>query len=195
LLLETLGLDSFSTNAAGYLGTCRLNADDIQLTTPDRMTAMATLLRLTQRYPGRISASAGPLAEARMWREMEDARERHAPHFPGGGRLTGCGCPVNRFAVRADGVVVPCNMLAHIELGHINRDSVTEMWQKSHGINDLRERSSIPLAQFDTCADCEYAPYCTGNCPGLAYTLTGKVNYPSPDACLRQFLQDGGTVV
>lgn len=194
LLLEKLGLDSFSTNAAGYLGTCRLNADDIQLTTPDRMTAMATLLRLTERYPGRISASAGPLAEARMWREMEDARERHAPQFPSGGRLTGCGCPSNRIAVRADGVIVPCSMLAHMELGHINRDSLAEVWRKSHGINDLRERSSIPLARFDTCAECHYAPYCTGNCPGLAYTLTGKVNYPSPDACLRRFLQDGGTV-
>ncbi len=26
----------------------------------------------------------------------------------------------------------------------------------------------------------------------MAYTLTGQVNHPSPDACLRRFLADGG---
>ena len=31
LLLEDLGLPSFSTNAAGYLGACRLNAEDVLL--------------------------------------------------------------------------------------------------------------------------------------------------------------------
>ena len=37
-------------------------------------------------------------------------------------------------------------------------------------------------------------PYCTGNCPALAYTLTGEVNHPSPDACLRRFLEEGGQI-
>jgi hypothetical protein len=26
----------------------------------------------------------------------------------------------------------------------------------------------------------------------LAYTITGQVNHPSPDACLRDFLKEGG---
>ena len=30
--------------------------------------------------------------------------------------------------------------------------------------------------------------------PGLAYTLTGKVDHPSPDACLRRFLDEGGSL-
>ena len=34
--------------------------------------------------------------------------------------------------------------------------------------------------------------YSTGNCPGLSYTLVGEVNHPSPDACLRKFLDEGG---
>jgi hypothetical protein len=35
-------------------------------------------------------------------------------------------------------------------------------------------------------------PYCAGNCPALAYTITGKEDHPSPDACLRTFLLEGG---
>jgi SynChlorMet cassette radical SAM/SPASM protein ScmE len=192
LLLEELGLRSFGTNSAGYLGSCRVHADDTLLTVEERMAAMETLERLGERYPGRIQAAAGPLADARMWRRMEEARAQGAPAFPKGGRLTACGCYRAKIAVRADGIIVPCNMLTHIELGRINHDSLAEVWQRHPVLNELRMRHTIPLTEFEFCTGCAYIPYCTGNCPALAYTLTGKVNHPSPDGCLRQFLADGG---
>ena len=74
LLLEDLRLSSFGTNSAGAMGLCRKNAEMVQLTTEDRMIAMETLLRLTKKYNGRIQAMAGPLAEARGWLDMEEAR-------------------------------------------------------------------------------------------------------------------------
>jgi len=186
LLLEELGLDGFGTNSAGYLGSCRGNAGDVLLSVDQRQKAMDALLRLEEKYPGRITASAGPLAEAHMWREMEEARASGAPAFPNGGRLTGCGCPGNKISVRADGAIVPCSMLAHMALGQINRDSLAEVWLNSPALNELRARSDIPLSSFEFCAGCEYIPYCTGNCPGLAYSIIGQVNHPSPDACLRK---------
>jgi SynChlorMet cassette radical SAM/SPASM protein ScmE len=195
LLLEELGLRSFGTNSAGYLGSCRVHADEVMLTTQERQVAMETLLRLAQKYPGRIQASAGPLAEARMWRRMEEARADGAPPFPNGGRLTGCGCHSSKIAIRADGAIIPCNMLPHIELGRINHDLLAEVWQQAPALNDLRARHTIPLTEFEFCDGCPYIPYCTGNCPALAYTLTGQVNHPSPDACLRRFLYEGGRIV
>jgi SynChlorMet cassette radical SAM/SPASM protein ScmE len=194
LLLEELGLGSFGTNAAGYLGSCRVHADDVMLTTEERQVAMEALLRLAETYPGRIQASAGPLSEGRMWRRMEEARAAGAPPFSNGGHLTACGCHSTKIAVRADGTIVPCNMLPHIELGHINQDSLTEVWQQAPALNELRRRHTIPLTEFEFCAGCEYIPYCTGNCPALAYTLRGQVNHPSPDACLRRFLEEGGRI-
>jgi SynChlorMet cassette radical SAM/SPASM protein ScmE len=194
LLLEELDLPGFSTNSAGYLGSCRLNAADVLLDTQERQVAMATLLHLVEKYPDRISASAGPLADARMWRRMEEARAQSAPAFPDGGRLTACGCPDSRIAVRADGAIVPCGMLPQIELGRINRDRLLEVWQHSPALTELRHRRAIPLTDIGCCAECWFVPYCTGNCPGLAFTLTGKVDHPSPDACLRQFLAEGGAL-
>jgi SynChlorMet cassette radical SAM/SPASM protein ScmE len=191
-LLEDLGLQSFGTNSAGYLGNCRVNADDIMLTTEERVVAMQALVRLAQKYNGRIQANAGPLADARMWQRMETARLNGTPAFSNGGRLTACGCYNTKIAVRTDGVIVPCNQLAHIALGRINQDSLQEVWQHSPILNELRRRQTIPLNGFDFCGGCDYIQYCTGNCPGLAYTLTGQVNHPSPDGCLRRFLQDGG---
>lgn len=194
-LLEDLGLPDFSTNAAGYLGTCCKNAGELLLNIEERKEAIATLLRLTAKYAGRISANAGPLTDGRMWSRMEQARKQGAPAFPNGGHLTGCGCPTHKITVRADGVIVPCNMLAHIELGRVNRDSLATVWRDSPALNQLRNRHTIPLTRFEYCAGCSYTPYCTGNCPGLAYTLTGKVDHPSPDACLRLFLAGGGALI
>lgn len=193
-LLEELHLADFSTNAAGYFGSCQKNADDLLLTVEDRQTAMETLLKLEQKYTGRITAQAGPLADAEFWARMEAARLQNKPSFHNGGYLTGCGCTRDSIAVRADGTIVPCSMLAHMELGRINQDPLAEIWQKNQDLNSLRLRHHIPLADFGYCSDCSYLDYCTGNCPGLSYTITGKVNFPSPDACLKRFLADGGRI-
>jgi SynChlorMet cassette radical SAM/SPASM protein ScmE len=192
LLLEDLRLASFSTNSAGYLGSCRPNADNVLLTPEERQLAMATLLNLSSKYDGRISAMAGPLAEVRTWLRMEKALSREAPAFPGGGHLTGCGCHSSKIAVRADGVIIPCCMLPHIELGRINSDSLVDVWQLDPDLNKLRQRHNTSLTTFGFCDNCVYLSYCTGNCPGLAYTLTGEVDHPSPDGCLRSFLESGG---
>ncbi len=193
-LLDELGLPDFGTNAAGYMGSCCVNSDDLLLNMEERNEAMATLSQLSAKYPGRISSQAGPLTDGIMWRRMEEARAQGKPAFYNGGHLTGCGCTSNKIAIRADGAIVPCNMLSHIELGRINRDSLADIWQNSPALNQLRTRHTIPLSEFEFCAGCPYTPYCTGNCPGLAYTLTGKVDHPSPDACFRRFLQEGGVL-
>lgn len=190
-LLEEKGLPGFSTNAAGHLGLCREHSD-IQLGTEERGMAMETLLRLNEKYGNRIGAAAGPLAEARMWTAMEEARREGKEKFPRGGALTACGCIWSKIAVRPDGVVVPCTQIPHIELGRINRESLAGIWQGHPELERLRRRQAIPLSDFAECRDCPYAPYCTGNCPALAHSLTGDAYAPSPDACLKRYLADGG---
>jgi len=192
LLLEDLGLSSFGTNSASYFGLCRKNSDNLQLDAEELSIAMAGLLKLNKKYNNRIKAMAGPLAEARHWLAMEKARSQGLGSLPGRGRLVGCGCPMHKIAVRSDGVIVPCIMLGHIELGRINQDNLEKVWQSHPELNNLRERRTIRLSRFKFCAGCDYINYCTGNCPALAWTMLWKVNHPSPDACLRKFLDKGG---
>ena len=85
-------------------------------------------------------------------------------------------------------------MLPHLVLGYINRDALGQVWQSAPALVELRERRTVAISGFEFCAECPYQPYCTGNCPGLAYTLTGQVHHPSPDACVRRFLAEGGTI-
>jgi SynChlorMet cassette radical SAM/SPASM protein ScmE len=191
LLLEEVGLPGFSTNSASHLGLCRKNAEMVQLTVEERVLAMETLLRLTAKYDGRINAAAGPLAEGRAWLEMEQTR-RDGTEMPGRGYLTGCGGAMTTIGVRADGAMVACCQMPHMELGRINRDDLLEVWQNHPELNRFRQRSAISLADFELCKGCDYVSYCTGNCPALSYTLTGSAYQPSPDACLRRFLEQGG---
>ena len=192
LLLEGIGLPSFSTNSAAHMGLCRQNAEQVQLTAEERTLAMETLLRLTKKYNGRISATAGPLAEGRDWLEMEKSLREGKESINGRGYLSSCNGPMNTLAVRADGVMVPCGQMSHIELGRIDIDDLQEVWQEHPELKKLRERHDIPLSNFEFCRGCEYINYCTGNCPALAYTILGKENHPSPDACLKRFLEAGG---
>lgn len=192
LLLEEMGLPNFSTNAASYMGLYRQHVNQIGMSTEDRTMAMASLLNLNKKYDNRINAQAGPLAEAVMWTEMESARQNGEKHMAMGGRLTACGCVMDKIAVRADGAIVPCTMLSHIELGRINRDDFKKIWQDHPQMKKVRERRNISLTDFEFCRGCEYMNFCTGNCPGLAYTITGKVDHPSPDACLKRFIENGG---
>jgi SynChlorMet cassette radical SAM/SPASM protein ScmE len=192
LLLEEIGLLAFSTNSASFMGLCRQFAEQVQLTTEERSLAMKILLKLNRKYNDRIGAAAGPLAEGRYWLEMEKARREGQKRIAGRGFLTGCGGSMSKIDVRADGVMVPCIQMSHIELGRINRDDLREIWQNHPKLKKLRERRNIPLSDFEFCQGCDYINYCTGNCPALAHTILGKVNHPSPDSCLRKFLEEGG---
>lgn len=192
LLLEEIGLSDFSTNAVAYMGVCRQDAEQIQLTTKEYFIAMNTLLRLNKKYNGRISAMAGPLAEVKRWREMERARKNGKEYILGRSYLAGCGGIMYRIAIRADGVIVPCIHLSHIELGRITQDDIKEVWQNHPELKRLRERRNIPLSDFKFCQGCDYVNFCSGGCPAIAYTILGNEYHPSPDACLRKFLYEGG---
>jgi SynChlorMet cassette radical SAM/SPASM protein ScmE len=194
LLLEEVGLPGFSTSSAGYLGLCRKNTQEVQLTVEERCLAMDALLKLTKKYEGRISAMAGPLAEARMWLDMERARSSGLRSLPDGGYLTSCGGPMTKLGVRADGAITPCAQLPGIELGRINRNALAEVWQGSEELNLFRGRSSIPLADFDFCRECEYVTFCRGGCPAVADSMVGSCYRPSPDSCYRRFLDAGGVL-
>lgn len=193
LLLDDLGLPSFSTNAAGYLGRCRQDSTSLLLGIEERQEAMRILLDLAERYPGRITAQAGPLADAWRWRRMERARREGAPVWPEGGRLSGCGCAFNKLAVLCDGRYVACALLPQLVLGRINRDTLASAWRHPK-LELLRARRDVSLDSFPTCRRCPYRPYCTGNCPALGPHPERNINAPAVDACLRHFLDEGGHI-
>jgi len=193
-LLDEIGMKSISTNSACYLGLARSHEEEVTLSAPEFTRAMEILLVLADQYPGRITATAGPLSLGRHFQAMEKAR-LEGRDIPGRGFLTGCGCMWSKMSVRPDGMMVPCGMLAHIALGKINEVSLRNVWQNHPEFVRLRQRYLIPLSDFEECRSCDYRMMCTGNCPASGYTRTGNVFAPSPEGCLKRFLTEGGRIV
>jgi SynChlorMet cassette radical SAM/SPASM protein ScmE len=192
LLLEDVGLPSFSTNSASHAGLCRQNEADVQLGVEDYSYAMEKLLELNKKYSNRIGAQAGPLASVKHWLEIEDAIKNGVESLPNCGYLRSCGGVFANLAVRSDGTLVPCSQINHTELGKINEVDLKDIWQNHPELKSLRARRDMTLDVFDYCKECKFIPYCRGGCPAMAYNLAGNENVPSPDACYKRFLEMGG---
>ncbi|MBN1967512.1 MAG: SynChlorMet cassette radical SAM/SPASM protein ScmE [Anaerolineae bacterium] len=189
-LLDELGLPGFSTNEAQPMGSARCYGEGIMLTPQERQRAMATLLRLADRYGNRISAQAGPLSRARMFDEIEARLARGETGQPGRGTLCSCGGVFSKMAVLHDGTMVPCNMLPMLTMGIIGVNPLKEVWQRHPSINVVRQRQQIPLRSLPGCADCDYAGFCTGGCPATVMAQTGQLNAIDPMTCYRHYLDE-----
>lgn len=183
LLLEEIGLLSFSTNEAISLGTARCYGQDVVLTDAERRQAMVTLTRLNERYGGRISASAGPLARAHMFSEIEQYITRGEMQMPEHGTLCSCGDVFDHLAVLHDGSVTPCNLLPTLTMGFIGDNPIQEIWRCHPAINILRQRRHIPLATLPECLDCLYTGLCSGGCPATVFSTTGRLDRRNPLDC------------
>jgi SynChlorMet cassette radical SAM/SPASM protein ScmE len=191
-VLDDLGVASLSTNSAGYFGMCQSNSAKVQLTIEERCLAMRTLIQLSNEYPGRITANAGPFFEAIRFQEIEQAFLNEQNKIPGMGYLTGCGCCWSKIAVRADGIIVPCALLPSAELGLINHDSILYIWHHHQKLQEMRKWHQTSLSLFPFCKGCPYIPYCSGLCPAIADVTFGNDRRPGLEGCYRQFLDEGG---
>jgi len=191
LLLDDIGLPSFGTNEAMPIGAGCENQGDVALASKEKAAAMEIIGRLLEKYPGRLNASAGPQAKLKAYAEMEHARStgEKAQSWTMG-YLTACGCIFSNLDILHDGTIVPCHMMSGLTLGNIATDSLDEIWRTHPTLHALRERRAIPMQQVAGCANCEWASYCNGSCPGLAYQLTGDFNRANPEDCYRKFLNE-----
>lgn len=192
-ILEDLNIPYLGVMSAFYMGACKQHHEIIQLSIDERAIVMEKLSHIQKTYKNRVCAPAGPLAEIYEWSAMEKAKDNiESLPLNNGGYLNGCGGVMHKLSIRADGVIVPCLKLSHIELGRINEDDINEIWFNHKELVKLRDRQKIPLSDFELCSSCIYQKYCTGGCPGLSYELTGKINHPNPDQCYKIFIEKGG---
>lgn len=185
LLLDDIGLSSFSTNEAEQMGTARCNGQNINLTVEERMQARSTLTKLNKRYNNCIKGNAGPLAIERHFHEIEMAIQQGKTKLPGRGTLSSCGGVFTKMAILHDGTMTPCNMLPSLSMGKIGSTSLQEAWRHHPSINVVRQRRQIPLKSLPACNKCNYSSFCGGGCPATVMVKYGKLNEIDPSFCYR----------
>jgi SynChlorMet cassette radical SAM/SPASM protein ScmE len=188
LLLEDIGLASFGTNEAEPMGEAKTGAcsgQDVVLSEEQRRRAMKSLVELKARYPGRISATAGPLSRAEMFADIQERMSRGESSMPGRGTLSSCGGVFSKMSILHDGSMVPCNMLPTLTMGVVGINPIQEAWLHHPSINAVRYRRNIPLTELESCRDCPYSGFCTGGCPAGVMAKTGTLNSIDPEICFK----------
>ncbi|MEN8208801.1 MAG: radical SAM protein [Candidatus Fermentibacteria bacterium] len=189
-LLEDIGLPFMTNNEASPVGTGCTYKDEVALDHRDILEAGLRLEKLQKRYPGRIIAQAGPLAQLRMYREMEDARK--ADQLTSRwkmGSLSSCGGVFDKLAILHDGSIVPCSMLHDLTMGNLKTDDLQDMWKNSAVIRKIRDRYVFPMSDIPECANCEWVRFCNGGCPGIVQQTRRTVLLPDLRMCYRRFLK------
>jgi SynChlorMet cassette radical SAM/SPASM protein ScmE len=185
LLLDEVGLPSFSTNEAYACGATDRTEGNIILSPAQRQKAMEVLLRLSAQYNNRIGGLAGPLVLAQEINTIDSMLAEGKTSLPGRGTLCACGGVFDKIAVLHDGTIVPCNALSTIRMGTIGVDNLQEVWLNHPIMVALRQRREIPLSTLDTCRGCSYIGFCTGGCPAGALYSYGELNARAPLSCQR----------
>jgi SynChlorMet cassette radical SAM/SPASM protein ScmE len=192
LLIDDVGLQSFSTNEVVAMGTARCHGESIALSNDGRRRAMRKLTELNERYDGRIGATAGPLAFARTVSAIEQSLARGETEIPERGTLSACGGVFSRMSVLHDGTMVPCNMIPTLPMGVIGTRSLQDAWLTSPEINALRHLREIPLYTLPECSGCGYVGFCTGGCPASVMSVSGRLIGIDPLTCYRIYAGEGG---
>lgn len=192
LLIEDLNISQVGTNSVMPVGMGCQYQSELTLGPQDEVLAMEKLQLLSERYPGRIGANAGPLANVAHFEAMRTAAQTGIKDRRTSGYLTACGCIFSEISVLHNGAIVPCNMLPDSVMGNIQTDDLVEIWRHHPILEAMRNRSKISMQEIPGCSDCEWAGVCNGGCPGLAYQLTGDMNRAEPTGCYRRFLNQAG---
>ncbi len=189
-ILEDIGLPSMTNNEASPIGTGCTYKDEVALDHKDILEVGLRLEKLQKKYPGRITAQAGPLAKLRMYREMEDARKTGQPTGRWKmGFLSSCGGVFNKLGILHDGSIVPCSMLHDLTMGNMLTAELLDVWSNSPIMKGVRERYVVPLSEIPLCANCEWVEYCNGGCPGIVQQMQKTIMAPSWRMCYKNFLK------
>ena len=193
LLLDEIGLQSISTNEASPIGTGCTYREEVALDHVETLRAGLKLQDLNRKYGGRLTASAGPQARLRMYREMEDAlREGDKTGRRKMGTLSSCGGVFSKMAILHDGSVTPCSMLHALSMGNALEEDLIELWRESSVIGTVRERYNVPLSSVPGCGECPWVEYCNGGCPGIVQETEGRLMTVNRRGCYRDFLEANG---
>ena len=153
---------------------------ELALDQTTRRNAGERAARLASQIPGRIT---GTLPD--MHSLCEQLKGGTARPYPQGAR--GCGAMRGRANIWADGRMTPCDRIPHYTIGNVLDSSLDELW-RSAAAQSFRDMLAVPITDLDTCADCAYAPYCTGGCPVLPMRdLQGPLGR-DPKSCARLYL-------
>lgn len=182
-LAEEFGIRGVKFNDLITLGRGHDNRGELDLSGEERREVTASIREMKATYP---SISGTFLEVDDIFAGIRSICTRGEGTTDGGRNcLSGCGALRTECAVRPDGYATPCDRLTELVAGNILETGLDTIWRESATFQEFRRRFITPITELDTCADCRYAPYCTGGCAASALAAYGTTIARDPSCCLR----------
>ena len=121
-------------------------------------SAAASVLRLAEQFPGRISGALPDLAML----GAEVGRGDGIPFGPESG--SSCGGGRTKIAVMPDGWVTPCDHLPMVRLGSLLQNPLEEILA-GRAMTDFAASHETRRHTLIRCGSCPLLPMCPGSCP------------------------------
>ncbi len=93
--------------------------------------------------------------------------------------IGGCGVGRAYLALQPDGRITPCVYMPDVNIGHITRDSIADVWKQNELLKSLADHKGLK----GHCGICEYSAVC-GGCRARAYAYFGDFTAPDP-GCIK----------
>lgn len=117
---------------------------------------------------------------AELSEEDRKAGEQEVPEY-----LERCNGGRNRFAIRANGMAVPCDImpdLKELEMGNIHKQKIDDFafsFDREKGLGDMN------VFNLEECKGCELLVNCRGGCLAISYAESGRFDTPDLFGCAR----------
>jgi radical SAM protein with 4Fe4S-binding SPASM domain len=168
--VSTVGVSSVTLQDLRPFGT-KETYDNLRLTANQEKDLENTLNRITKAFP-------------KIFFNTSELMIFHKSNT--NGYIMQCPAGDNFAYVDFYGDLYPCTSLQTFKLGNLSEEqSVSELWQNSESIKQLRMIKKIPIDRIHACNSCTNQSFCDGGCRGDALFYSDDL-FGAPSRCPKQ---------
>ncbi len=116
---------------------------------------------------------------------FKDSAEEKSVERTGDTYISRCSAGKNRFSIKSDGSVIPCEVLPVIPsliLGNIYEARLKDFIT---GFDREKAFGTMNALELDECRSCEFIAECKGGCVAVSYSEVGGFGKPDPFSCAK----------
>jgi len=155
LLGKRLKANKIRFNHVFFGGNAACFIKEVYLSPEQEREAIEAVVSANKEFPGFIVQDSTYLNQKDKLEEMKDFE-------PATDKITvaPCGAAYLKCAIRADGWVIPCELLWDAKCGNLKNQSLTDIWQNSETMNEFRRPLELDLNEIPECKGCKYQYIC-----------------------------------
>ncbi len=139
-------------NHVFFTGNASCFMKEVYLDLKDEVQILDRVYNLYKKYGNFITGSY--LSQRKKLMKLEKFPPKHDKI-----KVSPCGAGKTRYVIRADGWVVPCEILWNVKVGNVRKQSLREIWF-SKGMEEFRKPLTIDLEDMPECKGCKYQYMC-----------------------------------